>query len=253
MRSHSEKPVVVTLGTFVVLLATIAGCGSDSGDSQTATSLTEDAAPPAAPAPLAVPEPVVTEAPKHEDGSTIIRLVDCEEFFAKGPGDEPTWTSEADNRIHCSGSPKGYLYTKHEYGNFAMRCDFRYARPEDVADESELELSNTGFLIYISGKHKQWPVCLEVQGRQDTLATIKANGGAASPEINDDDEARKTARSAVGEWNSIEITSRDGALTAVLNGTQICTSQPTELVRGHIGIQSENFEVEFRDWRILTE
>lgn len=242
---------IASVSAAVCVLMTIAGCSSESDENLQPETLESPVtvAPPAAPE----ADSVVSEAPKHEDGSTIIRLVDCEEFFAKGPGPEPTWTSESDNLIHCSGSPKGYLYTKDVYGNFTMRCDFRYERPDNVEDESELELSNTGFLIYISGKHKQWPVCLEVQGRQDTLATIKANGGAAGPEIDDHGDARQSARKPVGEWNSIEITSRDGALTATLNGTPICTSQPTELVKGHLGIQSESFDVEFRDWRILAE
>lgn len=108
-------------------------------------------------------------------------------------------------------------------------------------------------MLHITEPHKQWPKSLEVQGRFEDLATIKENGGAAKVEIVDDRTARESARKPIGEWNAIEIISKSGTVTALLNGTKVCESQPSDVTSGMIGLQSEDFEVHFRRLRIRTE
>ena len=68
--------------------------------------------------------------------------------------------------------------------------------------------------------------------------------------MTDNEEARDKARLPIGEWNTIEVVCKDGALTSVLNGTQIATSKPSELKSGFFGIQSEGDAVEFRNIRV---
>ena len=197
-----------------------------------------------------MPEPWAIEG--VDTGFRPIRLADCDVFYGKGERNGATWT-EHGAVLRCSGKPRGYLYTKQSYRNFTLRCDFRFTGTETVSPKKR-ELCNTGFLIYVTEPHKQWPVSLEVQGRFDQMAAIKANGGAADPELLlHDAAAREQARSPVGEWNSIEIVSRDGALSADLNGTPICRSAATDLVEGAIGLQSEDFAVEFRNLRIRED
>ena len=197
-----------------------------------------------------MPEPWAIE--DVDTGFRPIRLADCGVFYGKGDRDGATWT-EHGPVLRCSGKPRGYLYTKQSYRNFTLRCDFRYLQTQSL-DLEKRELCNTGFLIYVTEPHKQWPVSLEVQGRFDQMAAIKANGGAEDPELLlHDEEARAQARSPVGEWNTIEIVSRDGALTADLNGLPICRSAATGLLEGAIGLQSEDFAVEFRNLRVRED
>lgn len=186
-----------------------------------------------------------------ENGFVLLGLDDFEVFHGKEPGEAPTWTSEGET-LRCTGQPRGYLYSKQPYGNFTLRLDYRFI-PQEGADEKKRENSNTGFLVYITGENKLWPVSLEVQGKHVEMAHIKPNGGAAAIEVEDNAEARQQARLPVGEWNSIEIVSKDGALTSFLNGEKICESQPGELSEGLLGIQSEDFETEFRNLRIREE
>ena len=212
------------------------------------------APPETAPAPAAaaeVPEPWES-IDEVDTGFRPIRLADCDVFYGKGERQGATWTQDGPI-LRCTGRPRGYLYTKERYRNFTLRCDFRFV-PTDSLSAEKRALCNTGFLMYVTEPHKQWPVSLEVQGRFDQMAAIKANGGAADPELLLHDEAaREQARRPVGEWNTIEIVSRDGALTADLNGTPICRSAPSELVDGVIGLQSEDFAVEFRNLRIRED
>jgi hypothetical protein len=108
-------------------------------------------------------------------------------------------------------------------------------------------------MLCIQEPHKTWPRSLEVQGKWVEMGQIKSNGGVPDVTRNDDQSAREAARKPVGEWNAIEITVKDGAVTSLLNGKQICTAEPGELTSGRIGLQAELFPVEFRNVKIREE
>jgi hypothetical protein len=183
-----------------------------------------------------------------EEGFTLLRLSDFKQHAAE-PG---TW-AETGGRIVTTGKPRGYIYSSRPYGNFTWRGEFRFPSAEGEADQANLDQSNTGFMLCIQEPHKVWPRSLEVQGKHVEMASIKANGGAAVLTIREDPAARDAARLPVGEWNVIEIQCRDGAVTATLNGSVICRSEPGELTSGQIGLQAENFPVEFRRLRIRED
>lgn len=159
-----------------------------------------------------------------------------------------TWSVEG-HVIRCLGKPNGYFATPRSYRDFVLRCDFRYARPIDLAEDAAFG-GNSGFLMYLTGEPKIWPRCVEVQGMNKELGKIFAIGGAPAVKAVDQPEVRKQALRPVGEWNQVEITSRDGALTAKLNGVVVCTAEPGELREGPIGFQSEGAEIFFRNLRI---
>ncbi len=187
-----------------------------------------------------------------EEGFRKLSLEDFDPFFAKPPqGGQATWFSIHD-AIVCTGKPKGYLFSNEKFADFTLRLELRFAPPADEAAAKTFN-PNTGVMIFINEPHKQWPKSLEVQGRFADLATIKENGGAAKFEIVDDPAARESARKPVGEWNTLEIVSKAGMLTAFLNGTKVCESQPSDVAEGFIGLQSEDFEVHFRRVRIRAE
>jgi hypothetical protein len=152
-----------------------------------------------------------------------------------------TWTVE-DGVIKCTGKPNGYFATKKPYRNFVLRFDFRY--PERAG--------NSGYLMYITGPHKTWPKCIEVQGQYSQAGLIFAIGGAKGPD-NRKSAAMKTAqekaRKPHKEWNSMEIISQDGKLISKLNGMQVGEGVYS-LKEGSIGFQSEGTPIEFRNLRI---
>lgn len=184
-----------------------------------------------------------------EEGFRPLTLSDFESFVGK-PLKEPTttWVASHD-AIVCFGKPRGYLYSRETFGDFTLRLELRFAPPADRAG-AETFNPNTGVMLFIQEPHKLWPKSLEVQGRWADLASIKANGGAAAIQVHDDDAARQSARKPIGEWNALEIVAKAGAVTAFLNGTKICESQPSDVTSGSIGLQSEDFEVHFRRLRI---
>lgn len=182
-----------------------------------------------------------------EDGFTALAFADFEAFGAESD----TWEGTAEG-FKGTGKPLGYLYSKQSFQNFTMRVDYRFPRPASLKDESQFK-GNTGFLMYITGEHKIWPVCLEVQGKYSEMGDIRENGGAEKVTKTDDNDARQKARKPVGQWNSLEIVSKDGTLAVSLNGTPVCKSEPDFLSEGLIGVQSEKFPFEVRRLRIRRD
>lgn len=183
-----------------------------------------------------------------------ITLADCSVFIvpdASGDASEPVWSETPAGLLQCTGKPRGYLYTNETFGDFVMEIEYRYILPADGSALEKPELANTGFLIYVPDEHKKWPRSPEVQGRWDEICHIKSNARDLTVEvIMDDQAARETARKPVGEWNAVRITSQGGALTSELNGVKICETSPCELTSGHIGLQAEDYAVEFRNFRV---
>lgn len=175
---------------------------------------------------------------------------DMSDFVLVG-GSDKTWTVR-DGVIVCSGNPAGYFATKASYKNYAFRFEFRYARPENLQKDDDFN-GNSGYLIHITGEHKVWPKCIEVQGLNKGAGQIFAISGAKALKANDNAAARKKALKPVGEWNELEIVSKNGALSAILNGVTVCVSEPGDVFEGPIGFQSEGAEIHFRQLRIKTE
>ena len=168
--------------------------------------------------------------------SGAVDVLDFEKDFFVAFGDPASWKAEG-GVIQCNGTPNGYLASRKSYSNYVLTLEFRY--PEQAG--------NSGVFNYISGEHKVWPACVEVQGLYSRLAQIFPLGGAEGPRSDGDEEARAKARKPHTEWNRLEITSRDGVIGAKLNGVLIGESGPYPVRQGPIALQSEGAPVHFRN------
>ena len=203
-------------------------------------SCAQDATPPGpAAAPVAATAPPIPTP--DAERFTALSLAD----FSPFPTEATSW-SENQGLLTTTGKPKGYLFSKASHQNFTWRAEFRFVPDPDGAPDRE----NTGFLLFIQEPQKVWPRSLEVQGKPVEMGQIRPNGGIKAVELEDNPAAREAARRPTGEWNQIEIDCVDGAVTATLNGTIVCKGQAGELRSGLIGLQSENYPVQFRNLRI---
>lgn len=149
-----------------------------------------------------------------------------------------TWSIE-DGVIVCTGKPNAYFATEKSYKNYVLRLDVKYPKTA----------GNSGFLIHITGDHKVWPKCVEVQGQYGALCSIFPIGGVKG-QRGDDSAARKKAIKPHNEWNSVEIVTKDGKITSYINGEKIVETGPFDVMEGSIGFQSEGTEIHFRNIRI---
>ncbi|QDU81264.1 hypothetical protein Pla110_30040 [Polystyrenella longa] len=232
---------VVTVGLSLGILCSLSGCEQPEP---------EPAMPPEAGVPIPAEEKLAEGVMIHfEPGFSPINLAGLDLFSSEPTPEKPTWREDR-GVIICTGKPKGYAQTSTSYDNFILKYDYRFEPSERHRKEGKLDYSNTGVLVYISGEDQIWPKSIEVQGKQMEMASIKSNGGIPDVEIEDNAEKRETARKPVGDWNSIEVESKEGVLTTRLNGEQICQNKPGEVKSGRIGFQAEGFEVHFRNIRI---
>jgi len=66
--------------------------------------------------------------------------------------------------------------------------------------------------------------------------------------------ARKKAVHPIGEWNTIEIVSKDGQVRSYLNGILVSTVSHHEYTEpGYIGFQSEGAKIYWRNISIKEE
>jgi hypothetical protein len=149
--------------------------------------------------------------------------------------------------IVVTGQPNGYFYTEKSYKNYVIRYDWKYVRPATLKDDSKFK-GNSGLLVHITGPHKVWPKCVEVQGMNLEHGKIFAIVGAKG-DYKFDAAALEKARNKVGEWNTTEVLCKDGMITSKVNGTEVATGKG-ELKEGPIGLQSEGAEIHFKNIKI---
>jgi hypothetical protein len=181
-----------------------------------------------------------------EAGFQPLSLQDFEPFQAE----KDTWT-QVDEMIVTSGLPKSYIYTKKSYENFTLQAEFQFVLTQE--QEAKFQKANTGILLAIQEPHKIWPRSLEVQGQFETMGTVRPNGGIPAPAMQDQPAVRERVRRPAADWNRMEIRMRGGAITAILNGETVCTSEPGELKSGPIGLQAEGYVVRFRNLSIRED
>jgi hypothetical protein len=222
------------------LVAGLAGCPAGSPNSSTTGNPEAAAAPDLS--------ELETDHFTPETGFRLLTVADFDHF----PADAQTW-SQVGKTIVCSGTPKGYAYTREPFENFTLRCEFRYVVAGAPPEGAEADKYNTGFMLHIQEPHKVWPLSMEVQGRYDQISWVKGNGGASATEVVDDTVGRQAARLPVGQWNAVEILSRDGAISSRLNGMVISTCKPSGLTSGPLGLQAEGFAVHFKHLRVRVD
>jgi len=156
---------------------------------------------------------------------------------------DKTYTVVEDH-IKVSGKPAGYFYTDKSYKNYVLRYDWRFKRPEKLDDEKKFG-GNSGLLLHITGPHKIWPNSLEVQGMNRDHGAFLSIGKIGLTDYKFNREALDKARNKVGEWNTTEVTVKNGDVTTKVNGAVVATGKIT-LVEGPLGFQSEGAELHFK-------
>ena len=162
---------------------------------------------------------------------------------------DKTYTVE-DGYIKVSGQPAGYFYTDKSYKNYIVKFDWRYKRPAGLEDENKFG-GNSGLLVHITGKHKVWPVSLEIQGMNRTHGSFIPIGGKEVGMTNGkfDQALLNKVRNKVGEWNTTEASINKGDVVVKVNGTQVSSCKFT-LPEGPFGFQSEGAELHFKNIKI---
>jgi hypothetical protein len=165
------------------------------------------------------------------------------------PQPAPNWVVR-NGVLVCVGNEHGYFYTEKKYLNFKLRLDYRFPRPTGWEGPDELFGGNAGYYIFLD------PVAAtgaQVEGmNKDVLSVYFIH--QQQPKKEQDNSARTRALHPLGEWNSVEIVSKNGDLKTFLNG-ELITHIPDHGVKqpGFIGFQFQGHEFHMRNIRAKEE
>lgn len=125
---------------------------------------------------------------------------------------------------------------------------------KDPEEKNDGNVASTGFFLFMNDDVMVWPRSVEIEGGPDSGLFHAGNISGYQSESTLDQQARAKAMKPDGEWNQVEIVSRDGKIFASLNGLLVTTvTQHEGKEPGHIGLQCESTEVHFRNIRIRPE
>jgi Domain of Unknown Function (DUF1080) len=165
------------------------------------------------------------------------------EFVLKDKSVDPgTVFSVKNAAIHISGNPFGYMRTKETFDNYKLHLEYSWPT----------EATNSGVFIHVQQPDAIWPSCFEVQLMAGNAGDFICMGGSDMAERTDKSNivVKKRAVSnevAVGEWNTIEVVCKESNIEVFVNGALQNKASGISLTRGHICLQSEGKDIEFRN------
>ncbi|MDR1938051.1 MAG: DUF1080 domain-containing protein [Tannerellaceae bacterium] len=152
--------------------------------------------------------------------------------------------------IHIKGAPLGYMYTKEKYGDYRLHVEWRWP----------VEATNSGIFLLIEDPKNPFPNGIECQlaaGNAgdfvllggSNLAEFHLRPGVPRPGFPVVKKTNPSSEKPVGEWNEANIFVKDGTITVFVNGVYQNTGT-NKVKSGHIGLQSEGKDIEFRNVHI---
>ncbi|MDD2438425.1 MAG: DUF1080 domain-containing protein [Massilibacteroides sp.] len=160
--------------------------------------------------------------------------------------------SVSDGFIHIKGQPFGYMYTKEKYGDYKLNVEWRWVG----------EATNSGIFLLIEETNNPFPNGIECQlaagkagdfvllGGSD-LIEFHQRPGTERPAFPVVERANPSSENPAGEWNQATIYVKDGVITVFINGVYQNTGT-NKVKTGHIGLQSEGKDIQFRNV-VLTQ
>jgi hypothetical protein len=172
----------------------------------------------------------------------------------KATGKTDVWKAEG-GAIAVEKGGGGYLMTEKEYGDFELRLEYKMSKGANSG--VALRAPMDGDPAYL-GMEIQ---LIDDEGWPGKLADYQHTGS-----IYDVVPAAKTNNKPVGEWNSVKIVCKGPKVTVEVNGAVVVDADISKAdakkqtrhpglarAKGHVGFQSYNTRVEFRNVVIKEE
>lgn len=168
------------------------------------------------------------------------------------PGDQVY--SVIDGVISIKGEPLGYMYTKKKYSNYTLELEYRWAS----------EASNSGIFVLIEDPKNPFATGIEVQlaaGKAGDFVLLAGadmkeyqlpEGVTERPQFPVIEKKQPSNEKPSGEWNKVKITVKDSVIDVYINDVHQNSGTGTAK-EGHIGLQSEGKEVQFRNLTLTEE
>jgi hypothetical protein len=144
--------------------------------------------------------------------------------------------------IHITGNPFGYMRTKDTYSDYKLHLEWRWPA----------EASNSGVFIHAQLPDTIWLKCIECQLKAGSAGDFVCMNGTDMKERTDKSVRMVPKRTdsnekPVGEWNTMEVICRGSTVEVYINGLLQNKATETNVTGGHICLQSEGKDVEYRN------
>jgi len=163
-------------------------------------------------------------------------------YHLKDPAVDPStvFTVQA-GVIHIKGDPFGYMRTKDEYSEYKLHVEWRYPG----------EASNSGVFIHAQVPDTIWLKCFECQLKSGSAGDFVCMNGAKMNEMKNNSRVvtkmTESSERPVGEWNTMEVICKSNTIEVSVNGTLQNKATGISDTSGHICLQSEGKDIEFRN------
>ncbi len=164
-------------------------------------------------------------------------------FKLKDPSVDPEKIfTVSDGVIHIAGTPFGYMRTRDIYSNYQLHVEYRWPS----------EPTNSGVFLHVQEPDTIWPECFECQLQSGNAGDLLCMNGAEMAEHKDKSSivVKKFVASSekpAGEWNKLKIICKADIIEVYVNGVLQNRATKINNTSGHICLQSEGKEIEFRD------
>lgn len=165
------------------------------------------------------------------------------EFHLRDQAVDPAGVFMAHNGvIHITGNPFGYMRTKDTYSDYKLHLEWRWPS----------EATNSGVFIHSQKPDTIWLKTIECQLQAGNAGDFVCMNGADIKERTNKSSrvVRKMAPSnekQVGEWNTMEVICRGSSIEVYINGLLQNKATESNVTSGHICLQSEGKDIEFRN------
>ncbi len=144
--------------------------------------------------------------------------------------------------ISVLGDPFGYMRTEGRYSDYDLNVEWRWP----------VEATNSGVFVHTQTPDNIWPQCIECQLAAGNAGDFICMSGADMNERIDKSSVvvKKKAQSSekpVGEWNTMKVVCREDTMEVYVNGVLQNRGTGVSVKEGHICLQSEGREIQFRN------
>lgn len=162
--------------------------------------------------------------------------------------------SVENNIIRMYGPKSGYLMSEQSFQNFELTVEFRWNTNASFVKKMNTKNSGVMYLVPSETPDMLWPKGIQFQIKEGAtgdfvlLQEVTLNINGTKTEAGKSVVAKRfaDAEKAFGEWNKIEVVSKNGQITQKLNGVLVNQGSESTVKEGRILLQYEGYPIDFR-------
>ncbi|WP_278035350.1 3-keto-disaccharide hydrolase [Flavobacterium nitratireducens] len=156
--------------------------------------------------------------------------------------------------IRLYGPKSGYLMSEQSFKNFEMIVEFRWNTDSKFAKKMNTKNSGVMYLVPAETPDVLWPKGIQFQIKEGATGdfvllqevTLTINGTKTEAGKSIVSKRFADAEKPFGEWNKLEVISKNGVITQKLNGILVNQGSESTVTEGRVLLQYEGFPIDFR-------